>query len=236
MQNVLRKCNSMMQIKAAIKRADAAEAHAALADMIYMEGLPMTLTKSKYLKRFITAVQKLDTYKPPSYATMRTTLLDQAVERVDRQMEPWDDRISTTGCTLCSDGWSDAVNRPLLNMLAVNPKGSKFITAVSTSGETKSADYIASRILESIEAVGSEHVVQVMLLLGFTMICCPKDGLFEGTCTYFLDVCRLLQTVLQAVLQLAVLWKTTTPTSLGLHVQHTMCHTYAIWHWKTSLV
>jgi hypothetical protein len=171
MQGVLRKCNSMMQIKAALKRADAAEAHAALVDMIYMEGLSMTLTKSKYPKRFIAAVQKLDTYKPPSYATLRTTLLDQAVERVDRQMEPWDDLISTTGCTLCSDGWSDAVNRPYLNMPAVNPKGSKFITAVNTSGETKSADYNASRILESIEAVGTEHVLQVTLLLGFATQC-----------------------------------------------------------------
>jgi hypothetical protein len=110
MRDVLRKCNSMMQIKAVFKRADGAEAHAALADMIYMEGLPMTLTK--YLKRFIAAVQNLDTYKPPLCATLRTTLLDQAVERVDRQMELWDDRISTTGCTLRSDGWRDAVNRP----------------------------------------------------------------------------------------------------------------------------
>jgi hypothetical protein len=56
-------------------------------------------------------------------------------------------------------------------MLAVNPQGFKFITAVNTIGKTKSADYIASRILESIEAVGTEHVVQVMLLLGFAKQC-----------------------------------------------------------------
>lgn len=123
----------------------------------------MSLVKSKYLKRFIAAVQKTPGYKPPSYNTVRTTLLDDAVQRTEQQLKPWEERLKTTASTICSDGWSDAVNRPLLNVLAVNPKGSKFLIAIDTSGRTKTAEYIASCLFEAIEELGADNVVQVRL-------------------------------------------------------------------------
>lgn len=121
----------------------------------------MRIVKSPYLRKFIAAVQSVPGYKPPAYDTVRTTLLSQAKERVEKQLQPWDARVPDTGVTICSDGWSDAQNRPLLNMLAVNPKGAKFMTAVDTSGEVKSGTYIAARIIECIEEMGPENVVQV---------------------------------------------------------------------------
>jgi hypothetical protein len=90
----------LMQIAAAFARADMTEAHATLADLIYLEGLPITFVKSRYLGRFIAAVQKLSVpYKPPHYNTMRTTLLDSAVERVQQQLEP------ASACS-CERNWS----------------------------------------------------------------------------------------------------------------------------------
>jgi hypothetical protein len=86
------------------------------------------------------------------------------VERVQQQLEPWDSRLKSTGCTVCSDGWSDAVSRPLLNVLAVNAKGPKFVDAINTGGEVKSGQYIAGKLMESIEEIGAEYVVQVRRL------------------------------------------------------------------------
>jgi hypothetical protein len=47
-----------LQVKAAFKRDIDAKAHAALADLIYLVGLPMTLAKSKYLQQCIAAVHR----------------------------------------------------------------------------------------------------------------------------------------------------------------------------------
>lgn len=121
----------------------------------------MRLVKSPYLRKFVRAAQMVPGYKPPAYLTLRTTLLDEAKERVTERLKPWEVRTPATGVTICSDGWSDAQNRPLLNVLAVNPKGAKFITSIDTSGVQKTASYIASCLFESIDQIGAENVVQV---------------------------------------------------------------------------
>lgn len=46
----------MVQIGRAFKRSDSHGVHDALADLIFLEGLPMRLVKSKYLRKFIDAV------------------------------------------------------------------------------------------------------------------------------------------------------------------------------------
>jgi hypothetical protein len=101
-----------------------------------------------------------------AYNTLRTTCLDAAKQRIQQQLKKWDKRANTTGITISCDGWSDAQNRPLLNVLAVCPKGAMFLGAVDTSGETKSAEYIAEVLTEYIEAVGPERVVQVGAVVG----------------------------------------------------------------------
>lgn len=142
-------------------RGDATEANEALADLIFLEGLPMRLVQSKYLQRFINLASKVPGYKLPAYNTLRGSMLDDAVARTERQVKPWHDRTLHTGCTICSDGWSDATNRPLLNILAVNPKGPFFLTAVNTQGEQKTAEYIAAQLFNAIEELGPENVVLV---------------------------------------------------------------------------
>jgi hypothetical protein len=145
-------------------RGDATQANAALADLIFLEGLPMRLVQSKYLQRFIDVASKVSGYKLPAYNTLRGKLLDEAVARTERQVQPWHDRACSTGCTVCSDGWSDANNRPLLNVLAVNPKGPCFLTAVNTQGHQKTAEYIAAQLFDAIEELGPENVVLVSSL------------------------------------------------------------------------
>lgn len=150
------------QIGKAFARADKQAIDRALADFIFAEGLPLRTVQSPFLRQFIQAVQKAPApYTPPAYNTLRTSLLDDAKKRVTESLRPWEQRLQETGGTLCSDGWSDAANRPLLNVLAVNPKGAKFLTAVNTSGTVKSAEFIAACLMEAIEELGPDNVVQV---------------------------------------------------------------------------
>jgi hypothetical protein len=153
------------QIQAAMARGDATQANKALADLIFLEGLSMRLVQSKYLQRFIDLASKVPGYKLPAYKTLRGKMLDDAVARTEEQVKPWHDRTLHTGCTVCSDGWSDANNRPLLNILAVNPKGPCFLTAVNTQGHMKTAEYIAAQLFDAIEELGPENVVLVSNLV-----------------------------------------------------------------------
>ena len=43
----------MLQIARAFQRSDSQSVHDALADLIVLEGLPMRVVKSKYLRKFI---------------------------------------------------------------------------------------------------------------------------------------------------------------------------------------
>jgi hypothetical protein len=147
----------------AFARASKSEADAALARCIILDGLPFKLVTSPYFKDFLRVVSAGSSgYKPPAYNTLRTKLLDDTKASVEKDLKPFDTRTKTTGCSVISDGWDDAQHRPLLNSLAVNPKGVKFIDAVDTSGHTKDAQYIASILIEAIEEVGPDNVVQVV--------------------------------------------------------------------------
>lgn len=134
------------QIGAAFARSNKAEVDAAFTDLIVGDGLPMILTKSPRLRRFVELVHRSSAaWAPPAYDTLRTTLLDRAKDRVEASLELWDVRSRETGLTITSDGWSNAINEPLLNILGVNPKGSKFIQAINTSGESVRARVCARR-------------------------------------------------------------------------------------------
>jgi hypothetical protein len=81
--------------------------------------------------------------------------------QVDR-LAPVAEMSNRVGCTVTSDGWSSTTNRPLLNVLAVNPMGAAFLKAVDASGSVKSGAYIADVMAEQIEKLGSDNVVQVV--------------------------------------------------------------------------
>ncbi len=70
--------------------------------------------------------------------------------------------MQTTGASIASDGWDDRQGRPLLNVVLITAQGAMFIKSVDTSGEIKSAHYIAQVLGEAIEEAGVENVVQVI--------------------------------------------------------------------------
>lgn len=78
------------------------------------------------------------------------------------KLQPISDMTERVGCTLTSDGWSSTTNRPLLNVLSVNPMGAVFLTAVDASGSVKSGKFIADLLAGQIEKIGAQHVVQIV--------------------------------------------------------------------------
>jgi hypothetical protein len=148
----------------ALIRSKIKQVHDSFADVVFKEGLPMRITKSKHLQKWIKHLRELPKeiqYKTPAYDTLRTTLLQDAKKRVAKELDPWERQTKESGCTICSDGWGDAASRPLLNVLGVNAKGANFITSINTEGEQKTAEYIAEQLMQAILKVGPENVVQV---------------------------------------------------------------------------
>lgn len=133
-----------------------------MARCIFGEGLPFTLVRSPLFKDMLTAVAKYGpAYAVPNYNTLRTTLLDAEDDRLQKELQPVKDSWPGTGCTIVSDGWSDAANHPLINKLAVSPGSAVFLGCDDTSGSTKSAAFIAADLEHYIKEVGPSNVVQV---------------------------------------------------------------------------
>eukprot|EP01018_Ginkgo_biloba_P023549 Gb_28141 [translate_table: standard] len=99
-------------------------------------------------------------YKTPSFEKVWTTLLTK--KNLLWSIEPIRASWRTTGVSIVSDGWTDARNRPLINVIDVCPKGSMFLNAVDCNGELKDATFIANILIDAIESVGLSNVVQVI--------------------------------------------------------------------------
>ena len=101
-------------------------------------------------------------YKPPSYNTIRTTLLAAKKKNLDKQVkEKLRNSINKYGITLCCDGWDNVQNRPLLNMVQCGTKGDVFLGTIDTTGNHKDHTYVATQILSFVQKVGADNVVQI---------------------------------------------------------------------------
>lgn len=147
----------------ALNGAKRQKADKAVAMFFYAEGIPFFKARSPFFHNMISAVAAAGpSYKAPGYNALRTHLLDGAKRSTDTELAMFDKRSSDTGCSITSDGWTDAASHPLLNVLAVNPIGAKFLTAINTEGQVKSGLFIATELLQAIDMIGSERVVQVV--------------------------------------------------------------------------
>ncbi|CAN6182580.1 unnamed protein product, partial [Urochloa humidicola] len=108
------------------------------------------------------ASHNLDGYIPPGYNKLRTTCLQKERTHIETLLDRIKSTWSEKGVTICSDGWSDAQRRPLINFLAISEGGPMFLKAINAEGEVKSMQYIAEKLIAVIEEVGSKNVVQVI--------------------------------------------------------------------------
>jgi hypothetical protein len=136
----------------------------AVCDFVYGDGIPLNVARSERFKKLIEKVAAAGPgYVAPGYNAMRTTQLAAAVKRVNAGLLTFNKCISDTGAALCIDGWDDAQSNPLINVCLCTAKGSKFVTAVDTSGKTKDADLLFEIMDDAIELCGgADNIVLVI--------------------------------------------------------------------------
>lgn len=67
------------------------------------------------------------------------------------------------GYTLMSDGWSDPHRKPILNTIAHTTAGNIFLEAKDTTGQKKSAQFIADFVLSAAAKIGPQHLTAVIM-------------------------------------------------------------------------
>ena len=97
-------------------------------------------------------------YTGPGYNAFRGSLLKDARQRLDTELETFRQQAIATGIVMISDGWTDGNQRPLMNVLAATPKGQCFLLAENCEGEYKDASFVADLWSRAVEHVGAENV------------------------------------------------------------------------------
>ncbi|XP_057865649.2 uncharacterized protein LOC131073259 isoform X2 [Cryptomeria japonica] len=130
---------------------------------IYANGLAFNVVCSPYWQKMVRSINEAPRgFKGPGYEKVRTILLDKEVKNVENSLKPIRDSWIETGVSIVSDGWKDARNCPLVNVLAVYTRGAMFLRAVDCEGQLKDSPFIANILFQAIEQVGPQNVVQVI--------------------------------------------------------------------------
>nr|XP_011468503.1 PREDICTED: uncharacterized protein LOC101312950 [Fragaria vesca subsp. vesca] len=138
------------------------ECNGEIARMFYTSGLSFNLARNPHYRNSYFRVSTLSGYVPPGYNAIRTTLLANERKNLENQLMPLKFAWRDKGVSICSDGWSDAQRRPLINVIAVCESGPMMLKAVNCEGEYKDHQLIANLFIDSIKQVSYENVVQVV--------------------------------------------------------------------------
>ena len=136
----------------------------AIARFFNANSIAFNVAESKYFKKAVKAIGACGpSYVPPGRKPLGGTLLDKELVEVQTKTSAMMKNCRSQGVTLVSDGWTSVTNRPIINLLVVSSEGPTFLSSVDTSGNEKTAEYIAALIGERIVEVGQDKVVQVVM-------------------------------------------------------------------------
>ena len=126
-------------------------------------GIPFNVLRNPHFREMISAIKKApEGYTAPSSEKARTTLLDECVRDVDKNLSAFKDTWYSQGLSIVSDGWTNIKHKPLINVLAVNSRGAMFMYAEDFSGVEKTGLAIADFLNKAIESVGPSNVLSVV--------------------------------------------------------------------------
>ncbi|KAL7588283.1 hypothetical protein Lser_V15G40136 [Lactuca serriola] len=81
-------------------------------------GIPFNVLRNPHFCEMVNAITRApEGYKPPSSEKARTTLLDECVRDVEKELTPFKDTWYSQGVSIVSDGWSNVKHEPLINVL-----------------------------------------------------------------------------------------------------------------------
>ena len=75
-------------------------------------------------------------YTSLGYEKVCMTLLQREKTHLEKN-QPIKKSWKTLGLTIVSNGWKDTRNQPLINVIAVSPKGAMFLKAIDCEGKAK---------------------------------------------------------------------------------------------------
>lgn len=103
-----------------------------IARLFYSAGLPFNVAKNPYfISAFTNAANSfISGYLPPSYNSIRTTMLQREKANILKLLQTIKDTWPEKGVSIVTDGWTDAQRRPLINFMAISSSGPMFLKAI----------------------------------------------------------------------------------------------------------
>jgi hypothetical protein len=97
--------------------------------LFYSVGLPFNVARNPYFISAFTyaANSSISSYLPPSYNSIRTTMLQREKANILKLLQPIKDTWPEKGVSIVTDGWTDAQRRPLINFMAISSSGPMFL-------------------------------------------------------------------------------------------------------------
>ncbi|XP_059066506.1 uncharacterized protein LOC131857797 [Cryptomeria japonica] len=130
---------------------------------MYANGLVFNVVCSPYWQKMVRPINESPRgFKGLVYEEVCTTLLDKEVKHVEDSLKPFRDSWIETSMSIVFDGWKDARNRLVVNVIAMSTRGAMFLRAVDCEGQVKDGPFIANILFETIEQVGPQNVVQMI--------------------------------------------------------------------------
>lgn len=115
------------QLERAFKMEAREIAEEKIARCLYANGLSFNLVRSPYWRDMVSAINSAPpSFTSPGYEKVLTTLLQKEKKSIEAQLKPIRDSWIEIGVSIVSDGWKDCKNYPLINVIAVSPKGQCF--------------------------------------------------------------------------------------------------------------
>lgn len=142
----------------------------AIANFFYASGISFAAASShhnSYYQEMVRAIKAAPIgYVPPNRKKLAGPLLDEChtqMLRMFQQRDPEGTASEKYGCAYISDGWDSVDHLPLVNSSFVCANdGGRYWRSVDTSGNAKTAEYLASLMIADIYDFGCTKVVSVL--------------------------------------------------------------------------
>ncbi|KAH7316315.1 hypothetical protein KP509_21G088000 [Ceratopteris richardii] len=118
----------------------------------------------KRMVKAIAQVGPFDDWHGVDYKRLRTSMLIEERERIEKLLDPIRLGWQTYGCSILSDGWNDIRRRHIINIMVSSFLGTFFLKTIDCShaGTRITGELIFEHIKSAIEKIGVQNVVQVI--------------------------------------------------------------------------
>jgi len=101
-------------------------------------------------------------YYPPSYHQLKTQLIEPQKLQIKNKIQAKTRfAMKNYKVTLCTNGWNNVNQRPLMNVMMSCSTGDVFLGSINTTRQNKTIAYILDQLKVFISKVGPKYVTQI---------------------------------------------------------------------------